>query len=88
MSTVADLDARYYAGYLDEHARFDLLVRRHLQAGQTVLDAGAGHGFAFRYDYKETARLLVGADVEPAIGQNPNLDVATRADIRRLPFPD
>jgi SAM-dependent methyltransferase len=88
VTTVADLDARYFRGFVDEHARFDRLVRLHLRPGQAILDAGAGHGFAFRHDYRDTARLLVGVDVEPAIRQNPNLDVATRADIRRLPFSD
>jgi SAM-dependent methyltransferase len=88
MTSVAELDARYYPGFVDEHARFDRLVRRHLTAGQLVLDAGAGHGLAFSYDYKETAELVIGADLEPEIATNPNLDVACRADLRWLPFAD
>lgn len=86
MTSLEELDARYYRGFVDEHVRFDALVRRHLQPGDLVLDAGAGHGRAFRYGYRGVARLVVGADLEPEVGANPNLDVACRADLRRLPF--
>ena len=31
MKSIQELDARYYPGYVDEHARFDRVVRRHLR---------------------------------------------------------
>lgn len=86
MTSIEELDARYYAGFVDEHARFDALVRRTLRPGDRVLDAGAGHGRAFRYDYRQTAGLVVGVDVEPEVATNPNLGAACRADLDRLPF--
>jgi SAM-dependent methyltransferase len=88
MPTIEELDARFFPGFVSEHARFDALVRRHLRAGHRVLDAGAGHGRAFGQDYRGTAALVVGADLEPEVGGNPNLDAACRADLGRLPFAD
>jgi SAM-dependent methyltransferase len=88
MPTIEELDARFFPGFVGEHTRFDALVRRRLRAGHRVLDAGAGHGRAFAHDYRQTASLVVGADLEQAVGDNPNLDAACRADLSRLPFAD
>jgi SAM-dependent methyltransferase len=88
MTSIADLDARFYPNYVDEHARFDRAVRRYLRDDHLVLDAGAGTGRAFTHDYKDRARLVVGIDRDPGIGENALLDQAVRGDLSRLPFPD
>ena len=42
MLSIEELDRRFYPGYVDEHTRFDALIRRYLEPGAAVLDAGAG----------------------------------------------
>ena len=42
MATVEDLERRFYPDYVDEHSRFDALIRRYLRPEMAVLDAGAG----------------------------------------------
>lgn len=88
MANVGDLDRRYYPDYEDEHARFDRVVRRYLREGMTVLDAGAGRGVRYPYDYARIARRVVGADLNPAIARNANLTDAVVADLAALPFHD
>jgi hypothetical protein len=39
---------------------FDRAIRRYLRAGMTVLDAGAGRGVRYPYDY---AKTLAGSSV-------------------------
>jgi len=62
MTSIADLDRTYYPGFVDEHARFENLVRRLLVPGDLVLDAGAGTGRSFRYDFNAMGALVVGVD--------------------------
>ena len=54
----------------------------------TVLDAGAGRGVRYPYDYAETARRLVGVDLNPAIARNANVTDAVVGDLAVLPFRD
>lgn len=88
MTTTDDLDRRFYPGYEDEHARFDRALRRHLREGMVVLDAGAGRGDRYPYDYAAIARRVVGADLSEAVGRNANLTDAVVADLASLPFRD
>lgn len=88
MTNVGDLDRRFYPGYVDEHARFDRAIRRHLREGMMVLDAGAGRGVRYPNDYAADARRVVGADLNPAIARNGNLTDAVVADLAALPFRD
>jgi SAM-dependent methyltransferase len=88
MANVGDLDRRYYQEYEDEHARFERVVRGYLREGMVVLDAGAGRGVRYPYDYARVARRVVGADLNPAIGRNTNLTDAVVADLAALPFDD
>jgi SAM-dependent methyltransferase len=85
---IAELDARYYAGFVDEHERFDRAVRRYLRPGDRVIDAGAGSGSAFAHDYRLVAGRVVGIDLDAAVLTNPLLDEARVADLARLPFPE
>ncbi|MGH2540141.1 MAG: class I SAM-dependent methyltransferase [Actinomycetota bacterium] len=73
---------------LDPHAAFDALIRRYVRPGTVALDAGAGRGERYRYDYADLAAAVVGADVDPAVATNANLTEAVRADLAALPFAD
>jgi SAM-dependent methyltransferase len=84
--TIAELDRRFYPGYLDEHARFDALIRHYLAQGIAVLDAGAGRGVMYPYDYREIVARMAGADTDPAIKENANLTDAVVADLAHLPY--
>jgi SAM-dependent methyltransferase len=86
MTSVEELDRRYYADAADEHVAFDDMIRRYLGPNAIVLDAGAGRGLRFPYDHREHAARIVGVDVDPAVMANPNVTAATIADLTALPF--
>jgi SAM-dependent methyltransferase len=88
MPSIEDMDARYYPDYVDEHARFERAVRRYLRAEHVVLDAGAGPGARYPYDYRAWVRLVVGVDLEERVAGNVNLHAAVVGDVARLPFAD
>ena len=82
------LDRRFYSDYVDEHARFDDSIRRCLRPGMNVLDAGAGRGIRYPYDYGRIASRVAGVDVDPAVLDNVNLTDAAVADLAALPYPN
>ena len=86
MTTVHELEARYYRDALDDHAVFDATIRRYLTPGARVLDAGAGRGLRSRYDYARLVERLVGVDLDPQVKVNANVDHAVVGDLARLPF--
>jgi SAM-dependent methyltransferase len=86
--TIEELDRRYYPDYVDEHARFDALIRRYLRPGASVLDAGAGRGVMYPYDYRRVVGRMAGADTDPAVLENTNLTDAAVADLSHLPYED
>jgi SAM-dependent methyltransferase len=86
MTTVEDLDRRFYLGYVDEHARFDKLIRRYLQPGAAVLDVSAGRGIKYPYDYRSIVGRMAGVDIDPAVTENANLTDAAVADLASLPY--
>ena len=88
MRTIDELDRHYYPSYVDEHRRFDALVRTYLRPGAAVLDAGAGRGVQFPFDYREHVGRMAGVDVDPAVLENPCLTDAAVADMAHLPFDD
>jgi len=88
VTTIGSLDRRYYPDYVDEHTRFDTLIRAHLRPGMNVLDAGAGRGVMYPYDYREIVGRMAGADTDPRVTENPNLTDAAVADLARLPYED
>ncbi len=71
---------------LDPHAAFDALIRHYVRPDTVALDAGAGRGERYRYDYADIAAAVVGVDVDPAITTNANLTEAVCADLAALPF--
>ena len=88
MKGIAALDARYYPDYVRPDARLDAAIRRYLKQGDVILDAGAGVGEAFRYDYKDWVERVVGVDLEEGVVENPNLDEGHVAPLSELPFED
>jgi SAM-dependent methyltransferase len=88
MTTIEQLDRRFYPGYVDEHARFDALIRRYLAPDAAVLDAGAGRGVMYPYDYRDRVARMAGVDTDPAVMDNVNLTDAAVADLATLPFGD
>jgi SAM-dependent methyltransferase len=88
MATIEQLDRRFYPGYVDEHVRFDALIRRYLRPDAAVLDAGAGRGVMYPFDYKQIAARMAGADTDPAVLENHNLTDAVVADLAHLPYAD
>jgi SAM-dependent methyltransferase len=88
MTTIAELDRRFYPDLVDEHVRFDQMVRSCLRADTAVLDAGAGRGLVFPYDFRHHVARMVGVDRDPAVLENPNLSEATVADLVDLPYAD
>jgi SAM-dependent methyltransferase len=88
MTSIEQLDRRFYPGYVDEHARFDEMIGRYLEPGVAVLDAGAGRGVMYPNDYRRVAARVAGVDTDPAVMENRNLTDAALADLSHLPYED
>lgn len=88
VTTIEELDRRYYPSYVDEHQRFDALIRSYLRSDAQVLDAGAGRGVQFPFDYREHVARMAGVDVDPAVMENPCVTDAAVADMAHLPYPN
>jgi SAM-dependent methyltransferase len=84
---------------LDGTVQFYQRVRALLAPSQVVLDFGAGRGVAYYEDssaYRKSlrdlrgeGRRIIGADVDPAVRNNPWVDESVVIDvISPLPFPD
>ena len=76
------------AGHVDDHLAFARAVERYVTPGAVVLDAGAGRGLRYSYDYSSLGARVFGVDVDPGVAGNPNLDHAAVADLAALPFAD
>jgi SAM-dependent methyltransferase len=88
VTTVEELDRRFYPDLADEHVVFDRMIRRYLRPDAVVLDAGAGRGLMFPYDYREHVARMVGVDIDAAVLDNPNLGEAAIGDLADLPYRD
>ena len=88
VTSVRELEARYYTNHVDDHAVFDATIRRYLRREAVILDAGAGRGLRYPYDYGEAVARVVGVDTDPEVAHNPSLDDAVVADLSHLPFAD
>ena len=88
MTSVEELDRRFYPDLVDEHMRFDGMIRGYLRPDTAALDAGAGRGLAFPYDHGRHVARMAGVDVDPAVLDNPNLSEAAIADLADLPYSD
>jgi SAM-dependent methyltransferase len=83
-SRVASPNARH----VDDHLVFAQAVERRVNPGAMVLDAGAGRGLRYSYDYSSLGARVVGIDVDPGVAGNPNLDQRVVGDLAALPFAD
>jgi SAM-dependent methyltransferase len=88
MTSIEELNRRYYPDLIDEHVRFDQMIHRYLQPDAVVLDAGAGRGLRFPHDHKRHVARMAGVDRDPAVLENPNLTDAAIADLVDLPYRD
>jgi SAM-dependent methyltransferase len=75
-------------GHVDDHAIFGETVDRYLDPGAVVLDAGAGRGVRYRYDYAPRVARVVGVDVDPGIAYNTNVHQRVIGNLAALPFAD
>lgn len=80
------LDALWYAGYGD---RWDIVRFRDealalIEPGMTVLDLGAGRGALPELNFKNSGARIWGADIDPVVGENPNLDRAFVTGVSEL----
>jgi ubiquinone/menaquinone biosynthesis C-methylase UbiE len=79
---------KYYHGRKFHDAFYRDLIRKHLEPGQRLLDAGCGRYMAFCKEFCDIAEV-VGIDCESALETKNNCaPFAVRGDISRLPFPD
>src|SRR5215813_4135803 len=71
------------------HAVFAERLEQLIQPGGRVLDAGCGPGkfLSFRFARVMGCRIF-GVDLCDDLRRNPHLDIATQADLTRLPFAD
>jgi SAM-dependent methyltransferase len=88
VTSIEDLDRRFYPDPIDEHVLFDRMVHAYVGPDAVVLDAGAGRGSVFPYDYRDLAARIVGVDRDTAVLENPNVDEAAVADLAHLPYRD
>jgi SAM-dependent methyltransferase len=90
VSRLTDLiDRKLYPGvgsnWDDELLRESVL--RRLKPEMCVLDLGAGRGLVAQMAFRGLARRVVGVDLDPRVGSNPNLDEGIVASATQLPFP-
>ena len=66
---------------------FEQCVKRTVQPGDRLLDAGCGLGKFFSFDFaKEIGCQITGVDVQQDLALNPNLHYRVQADLITLPF--
>jgi SAM-dependent methyltransferase len=86
MSLRSKLDAWWYPGVEHEYdiAMLRDEVLRRLRPEMTVLDLGAGRGACEQLNFKGQA-TIIGADIDPVVMTNPNLDRAVLIEDGRMP---
>ncbi len=63
-------------------------IERHIAPESHVLDAGAGAGDLFQYDFRGRVAEMVGADLDERVENNPLLDRGVHTDLIHMPFED
>jgi ubiquinone/menaquinone biosynthesis C-methylase UbiE len=82
-----ELYEQYYAGRKFHDTFYREAIRRHLQPGQRVLDAGCGRYLRFCRELSDTVSAF-GVDLDQLDTDNRRSPFGVRADVSRLPFPD
>lgn len=88
LSSLEGVNVSRRAGHVDDHLVFERAVESHVHPGTVALDAGAGRGLRYTYDYSSRGVRVVGVDVDPGIAGNPNLSERVIGDLAALPFAD
>jgi ubiquinone/menaquinone biosynthesis C-methylase UbiE len=79
---------KYYEGRKFHDSLYADLIRKHLEPGQRLLDAGCGRYLRFAKEFSAMAEV-VGIDLDTTLEtDNRNRPFAVRGDVGRLPFPD
>jgi ubiquinone/menaquinone biosynthesis C-methylase UbiE len=82
-----ELFDKYYSGRKFNDAHYIDLIKKHLRAGQRLLDAGCGRYLNFCREFSGTAQV-VGIDLEPDLETNNHSNpFGVRGDLSHLPFP-
>lgn len=64
------------------------MIEAAVKPGMRVLDAGAGAGDLFPYNFKDTVEEMVGADLDPRVEENPRLHRGIKCDLAEIPCED
>lgn len=78
----------YKPDQYDNDPAFMAMVAAVLRPEMRVLDAGAGAGDEFPYDFKDRVREMVGVDLDPRVETNPRLHRGIMADLTGIPCED
>ncbi|MCE7909262.1 MAG: class I SAM-dependent methyltransferase [Candidatus Omnitrophica bacterium COP1] len=89
MSTVEKARYRWYrSDQQNNDIAFRDLVASSITPESWVLDAGAGAGEMFHYDFKNRAARMAGVDLDPRVERNPQLHEGICASLTEIPFGD
>ena len=83
---VRDLFAKYYPNYGGEEAVFWKHVDAAVVKNEPVLDAGCGRGSVSEHDFRAEGRIVIGVDLDEAVGRNKCVTYAVRASLDALPL--
>ncbi len=84
-----DLKSRWYKpDQYDNDSVFLERISRNLTPQSRVLDAGAGAGDLFPYDFKNRVQEMVGVDLDPRVTSNPRLHRGILSDLTSIPIED
>ena len=72
------LAEKYFGDAIHPYTTFEDTVRQHLSPGQTLLDAGCGHGAPVLKKFMGTASKLIGVDVVNFDGEIPGITLVNR----------
>jgi SAM-dependent methyltransferase len=81
------LAEKYFGDAIHPYATFEDVVRKHLRAEDTLLDAGCGHGAPVLRKFLGSARALIGVDLVNFDAEVPGLRLVNR-DLTDTALPD
>src|SRR5664279_4489782 len=81
------LQERYFGDAIHPYAVFEGVVRRHLDSGNTLLDAGCGYGAPVLHKFVGAAKELIGVDLVDFDQTTPGMTLLNR-DLSATQLPD